>query len=168
VQLGDSRDIGRFLAAALASLLACGATAACSSDATASTNSGSCASSTACSGDATVSTGSIAGSWYGTGPDGDQCFVVCDNGKFFSGDRPCTELTAGDFTKFLSYTRSGSTLSVTYSTPQCWLATSPCAQQPMVWSLSGDTATVDWCGFTLNLQRTADAPFCDDPTKTPC
>jgi hypothetical protein len=39
----------------------------------------------------------------------------------------------------------------------------------MSWSVSGDSATVSWCGFTLALSRTApSSPLCDDPARQAC
>jgi len=52
----------------------------------------------------------LVGAWYGNGPDfpdGDQCFIFCENGRFFSGDRPCTDTTAGDFSQYLTYSVNG-------------------------------------------------------------
>lgn len=63
-------------------------------------------------GSATKPTPSAVGAWYGAGagfPDGDLCFIFCENGRLFAGDRPCTETDAGDFTQYLQYTVTGST-----------------------------------------------------------
>jgi hypothetical protein len=52
----------------------------------------------------------LVGAWYGDGPDfpdGDQCFIFCENGRFFTGDRPCTDTTAGDFSQYLTYRVNG-------------------------------------------------------------
>ena len=117
-----------------------------------------------------VSAGQLVGAWYGTGPDGDECVVVCPNGKVFTGDRPCTETTAGDFNKYLSASTAGADITITGSST-CWIATSACTtQSTMTWNLSGDSAVVSWCGFDLNLSRTNDSisVFCDDPNRGPC
>jgi hypothetical protein len=111
---------------------------------------------------------SIVGAWYGTGPDGDQCLILCENGRLFTGDRPCTEVTAGDFSSYLSYSVAESTLTAS-SSPQCWFASSPCAQTPMTWSIVGGHATVEWCGTVMRLDRVADSsPMCDDPVRPAC
>ena len=43
----------------------------------------------------------LTGAWYGTGPDGDQCFVFCGDSRVFVGDRPCTD-DSGDFDQSLA------------------------------------------------------------------
>jgi hypothetical protein len=114
--------------------------------------------------------GALTGTWYGTGPDGDECVAVCPNGKVFTGDRPCTDLTSGDFSKYLAYTASGTSLTVSGS-PQCWLATGRCGSpSTMTWTVNGDSADVSWCGLELQLHRTNDSltALCDDPARGPC
>jgi hypothetical protein len=114
--------------------------------------------------------GPMVGAWYGTGPDGDQCIVVCANGKVFTGDRPCTDVTAADFDKYLPSSASGASLTVSGS-PQCWIASKPCgASSAMSWNINESAAVVTWCGFDLQLNRTSDPPavLCDDANRGPC
>ncbi len=114
-------------------------------------------------------TSTVTGAWYGAGPDGDQCFVMCANGRMFTGDRPCTEVDASDFDSYLSYTVTGETVDIQPPSGACWINTSPCANQPMSWTVSGNSASVDWCGFTFVLDRTADSSMlCDDSSRQPC
>ena len=116
-----------------------------------------------------VGTTAVTGAWYGTGRDGDQCFLMCANGRMFTGDRPCTEVDASDFDSYLSYTITGETVALQTPSAACWINTSPCAGEPMAWNVNGSSASVDWCGFTFVLDRTADSsPLCDDPARQPC
>lgn len=117
-----------------------------------------------------ASAGQLVGAWYGTGPDGDECVVVCPDNKVFTGDRPCTELTANDFAKYLTANTMGTEITVSGS-PQCWLSNKSCGSpSTMTWNVSGDSAVVSWCGFELQLNRTNDplSVFCDDPYRGPC
>ena len=111
----------------------------------------------------------LTGAWYGMGNDGDHCFVLCANGRFFTGDRPCTELDATDFDTYLTYTASGITVELETPSPACWLADSPCAGSTMSLWVTGDDATIDWCGYTFTMSRSAaSSPLCDDPARQPC
>lgn len=114
--------------------------------------------------------GPMVGAWYGTGPDGDQCIVVCGSGKVFTGDRPCTDVTAADFNTYLAATASGTSLTVSGSAA-CWIASKACgASVALTWNINGNAAVVSWCGFDLHLNRTGDPPpvLCDDPNRGPC
>ena len=111
----------------------------------------------------------LTGAWYGMGDDGDHCFVLCENGRFFTGDRLCTELDATDFDTFLEYATSDGTVELETPSPACWLSDSPCAGSVMSWSVNGDDATIEWCGYTFVMSRTAvTSPLCDDPAREPC
>jgi len=108
----------------------------------------------------------LLGAWHGAGvgfPDGDQCLIFCENGRLFSGDRPCTEVDAGDFAQYLRYTVTGSDFE----------ASAPGGvQMTGTFEVSGDVANftialVDGGQFVLPpMNRTADgSPLCssDEP-----
>ncbi len=103
------------------------------------------------------------GAWYGQGtefPDGDLCLVYCDNGRLFTGDRPCTDTAAGDFQGYYSYTRTGDVLTAKDKTGKTVLTLS-------IRSLNGDTGTFIWEARDLPMSRTAaTSALCTDTART--
>jgi hypothetical protein len=123
----------------------------------------------ACDGDSQPEDTSQAhlGAWYAEGPgvpDGALCLVFCDNGRLFTGDRPCTETAAGDYQGYYPYVREG---NVARSTENG----NPFLNVEFK-SFSGDTGV-----FTLRVESTsfpdltftrtaATSPMCTDPART--
>jgi hypothetical protein len=115
---------------------------------------------TGCSGDfadhgqgAPATPTSLLGAWYGSGaafPDGDLCIVLCENGRMFSGDRPCTDTTAGDFSTYLRYT---------YESGQVIVESATGTTSSVEVMQNGDQATFTFAGdgqtYVLPMARTA-------------
>ncbi len=108
----------------------------------------------------------LVGAWYGNEPsfpDGDQCFIFCENGRLFSGDRPCTDTTAGDFSQYLTYSVDGQSFEA--RAPEGAFLTGEFA-------IAADTASItlrigDAVHVFAPMTRTAKtSPLCDDDTPT--
>ena len=100
----------------------------------------------------------LVGAWYGEDPDWydeRQCLIFCENGRFFGGDRPCTETDHPDFAQYLLYTVSGRTF---------------CARSPEGVLFTGEyeidadsgvfTIEIPEGEFVFALDQTADSPLC--------
>lgn len=117
-----------------------------------------------------AASGDYVGAWYANDPvaipgGGDFCVILCDNGRAFTGDRPCTDTTATDFQGYFTYSVAGNVVSVSDSVGPTF--------DIEVQALSGDTATFVLCPgcaetFTAEFTRTApSSPLCTSTTVTP-
>ncbi len=94
----------------------------------------------------------LIGAWYGDdGPDGDQCFVFCGDGRIFSGDRPCDDSEAGDFETSSRVTFGEDSFSVVYDGE---------AVSVTGVSVTGDTLTYGFDGVSFQATRTASPGYC--------
>lgn len=107
------------------------------------------------------------GAWYGSGPgfpDGDQCFVFCDNGRLFAGDRPCTETAAGDFQGYYSYVREGDVARAsTRGGPEFNVEFKSFSGDTGVFTLRVESSSFPDLTFT---RTAATSPMCTDPART--
>lgn len=79
----------------------------------------------------------------------------------FGGDRPCTETTAGDFSRYYTYSRVGATLRVFES--------SGLVATVAIRSINGNAGVFSYNAMPdLSMFRTAPgSPLCTDSTRTP-
>ncbi len=114
-----------------------------------------CGTSLGCSPDGLES--KLIGAWYGGGPDGDQCFIFCGDGRLFTGDRPCTESDAGDFQQSLTVTFSESSFTLQSDDERFEFSV----------SVDGDRMSYSLEGTTYQTSRVADPGYCDDSARRP-
>lgn len=95
----------------------------------------------------------LIGAWYGEdGPDDDQCFVFCGDGRLFSGDRPCDDSMAGDFAVSSPVTFTDDSFSVTFG-----------ERDPVVFTdiaVNGDMLTYGVIGGSFQATRTQVPDYC--------
>lgn len=95
----------------------------------------------------------LVGAWYGEeGPDDDQCFVFCGDGRLFTGDRPCDDSEAGDFAMSYPLNFMDDGFSVSFD-----------GRPPVVFtdvSVSGDTLNYGFAGRSYEATRTQVPNYC--------
>jgi len=103
-----------------------------------------------CGGDSSLED-ELIGAWYGDGPDGDQCFVFCGDGRVFSGDRPCDDAGASDFESSSRVTFGEDSFSITFDEDPVPITDV---------SVSGDTMMYTFVGASFQASRTANPGYC--------
>ena len=105
----------------------------------------------ACGGDSALED-ELIGAWYGEGPDGDQCFVFCGGGRVFTGDRPCDDSDASDFSSSLPASFGDDTVILTLEDRDPVTLTDV--------TVSGDTFTYNFFGGPFTVSRTTSPDYC--------
>ncbi|MFK8000399.1 MAG: hypothetical protein AB8H86_12425 [Polyangiales bacterium] len=95
----------------------------------------------------------LIGAWYGEeGPDDDQCFVFCGDGRLFTGDRPCDDSDAGDFAISYPIDFADDSFSVSFDGRDAVVFTDV--------SVSGDTLNYGFAGRSFQAMRTRVPDYC--------
>lgn len=95
----------------------------------------------------------LVGAWYGEGPDEDQCFIFCGDGRLFTGDSPCDQGNRGDFARSLPVSFGEDSFTVNFSGEYETFAV----------SFSGDndsTMTYMLDGMSYSTSRVAVPDYC--------